>query len=854
MKPERWQQIDKLLEEALELEASERTVFLDQACVGDDALRRKIEALLAAHKQAESFIETPALQAAAQALANQARPMIGRQLGRYQIISLLGAGGMGEVYRARDTQLNREVAIKVLPAHLTQDAAALARFKREAQAVAALSHPNILAIHDFGTEQEIHYAVTELLDGETLRCRLAQGALLWREAIEIGAAVADGLAATHAKGIIHRDLKPENIFLTSDGRVKILDFGLARKKPLATPTNVSSALTASNVTEPGMVLGTVGYMSPEQVRGEEVDERSDIFSFGCVLYEMVSGRRAFARQTAAETMAAILRDEPPKLIKASQGVPSELERIINRCLKKKAEERYRSPRDLAIDLQALLSGAAIIASTTARSSERMRPVVWLAAALVLLLAGLLLYQTMQRGQPANQPIDSIAVLPLVNASGDANTEYLSDGLTEDLINSLSHVTQLRVIARTTVFSYKNSKVDPLKIGRDLKVRAVLTGQVILRGETLSIQADLLDVGSGAQLWGKKFNKQLTDIFAVQEEIAQRITDGLRLKLPGAEEQQLTKRYTENVEAYQLYLKGRRETFKFNPEGMEKGLKYYQQAIQLDPDYALAHAGLAEYHMIYYYPAQGSGARAKEAARKALALDESLALAHSALGLVHEVYDWEWAQAEREYQQAIALSPGSASVHDWYGWYLAKIGRLEEAMAELKQAERLDPLSAHIYTNLGRTFYFGQRYDQAIEQFLKALDLDPNFWLARLHLGLSYELQARYDKSLAELQKTIGQAAFGPGSRAWFAHGLAVAGRESEARKLLAQLQPSEQTTWPMAAIYTGLGEKDQAFAWLDKAAGERFAVLCSVKVDPVFDSLHSDPRFAALLRRMGLEP
>jgi eukaryotic-like serine/threonine-protein kinase len=354
MTPERWQQIDGLLEEALGRATNERAAFLDQACAGDEALRRKVDDLLAAHAQAENFIETPALEVEAKALAEQTRSMVGRQLGRYQILALLGAGGMGEVYRARDTRLNRAVAIKVLPPHLTQDSVALARFEREAQAVAALSHPNILAIHDFGMEQDIHYAVTELLEGETLRQRLTHKVLPWREAVKLGVAVADGLAAAHVKGVIHRDLKPENIFLTNDSRVKILDFGLARRKPVAPLSDASSASTVPNVTEPGMVMGTVGYMSPEQVRGEEVDERSDLFAFGCVLYETVSGRRAFARQTAAETMAAILRDEPPKLAEAGQDVPSELERVINRCLKKKAEARFQSARALAIDLAAWL--------------------------------------------------------------------------------------------------------------------------------------------------------------------------------------------------------------------------------------------------------------------------------------------------------------------------------------------------------------------------------------------------------------------------------------------------------------------------------------------------------------------
>jgi TolB-like protein/Tfp pilus assembly protein PilF len=566
---------------------------------------------------------------------------------------------------------------------------------------------------------------------------------------------------------------------------------------------------------------------------------------------MVSGRRAFARRTPAETLAAILRDEPPKLAEQGQEVPPELQRVINRCLKKKVEGRFQSARDLAIDLEALLSGAAITTPAPTHSSKRMRPALWAAAILALLLAGLSLYLTMWRDQPVNQPIDSIAVLPLVNASGDADTEYLSDGLTEDLINSLSHVSKLRVIARTTVFRYKGREVDPLKVGGELKVRAVLTGRVLLRGDTLSIQADLLDVGSGTQLWGQRFNQKLTNIFAVQAEIAQQISNGLSLKLPGAEQQRLAKRYTENIEAYQLYHKGRRLAFKFSKEGMEKAPGYFQQAIQLDPNYALAYAGLAEYYIIYYDPS--TAAAAKQAARKALALDETLTEAHYALALVSEVYEWDWAQAEREYQRAIALSPGSASAHDWYGWYLAKLGRVDEALAELKLAQQLDPLSVHINTNLGRAFYFGRRYDQAIEQFQKAIDLDPNFWMARGYLGLAYEQQARYEEAIAEFQKTFNL--FPDVGLAYVGHGLAVSGKRSEARKVLDECQRSKSAPpWALATLYTGLGEKDQAFAWLDKAAEERFVILASIKADPVFDSLRSDPRYAALLRRMGLQP
>ncbi|MDQ6707981.1 MAG: serine/threonine-protein kinase, partial [Acidobacteriota bacterium] len=461
------------------------------------------------------------------------------RLGPYEILAPLGAGGMGEVYRARDPRLNREVAIKVLPARLANDPQVLARFESEAKAVAALSHPNILAIHDFGTDRGVSYAVTELLEGETLRSHLGRSALPWRKAVEIGIAIADGLASAHSKGIVHRDLKPENIFLTSDGRVKILDFGLARW----TAPQASGQSDMPTLTQEGVIMGTAGYMSPEQIRGTPADARSDIFSLGCVLYEMVAGRRAFSRETSAQTMAAILEAQPTDIATTGKQVPAGLERAIAHCLEKNPQRRFHSAHDLGLALRGTLE---------ASESSRPFPLGWVAAAVAVIALMAAVYRSTGRAKP----IDSLAVMPFVNVGGDPNTEYLSDGITENLINNLSQLPTLRVLPRSLVFGYKGREMDPRKVGRDLHVRAILTGKVVQRGDGLHIQTELVDVAEVSQLWGQQYDREFTEILAVQEEIARHVSEKLRLRPTGEEQKRMDKRSTENTEAYRLYLKGR----------------------------------------------------------------------------------------------------------------------------------------------------------------------------------------------------------------------------------------------------------------------------------------------------------
>ena len=753
------------------------------------------------------------------------------RLGPYEILAPLGAGGMGEVYRAKDTRLGREVAVKVLPEHLARNPEALARFEREAKAVAALSHPNILALYDVGADQGIHYAVTELLEGETLRARLGRSPLPWRRAVDTGIALADGLSAAHSKAIVHRDLKPENIFLTSDGRTKILDFGLARWTP-----PVSDA--AATETEPGTVMGTLGYMSPEQVRGAPTDARTDIFSLGCVLYEMAAGRRAFASGSAADTMSAILNSDPPSL----SDVPAELDQLVSHCLEKNLAQRFQSAGDLAFALRSV---------GTPRIGSRLRPALWIAAALAVLVAAVSLYWLVGR----KEAVEALAVLPFVNVGGDPNTEYLSDGITENLINDLSRLPRLRVSARSVVFRYKGREADPQKAGRDLGVGVVLTGRVVQRGENLNIQADLMKVADASQLWGRQYERKFSDLIAVQEEIAREVSEKLRLRPVQA------KRYTENTEAYQLYLKGRYYWNRGTGETVKRAVEHFQQAIDKDPNYALAWSGLAESYAVYdtyrVLPAQEAMPRAKEAARKAIDLDETLAEPHAALGYVKTYYDWDWPGAEKELKRALELNPLYATAHNWYSLYLESVGRPEEAVAASRRAQEIEPLSLIIMSVVGRHLVAARRYDQAIEQLRKVLDLDPNFGRAHWFLGLAYEQKAMYPEAIATFRKGLSLTGGEATILGSLGHAYGVSGNRAEAQKALAELLEQSKTRYvaplDMGFVYLGLGDRDKALEWFEKGYEDHSSYIPAAAVDPRLDSIRGEPRFQNLLRRMGLK-
>lgn len=824
-------------------------------------------------------------------------------LSHYRIVSKIGAGGMGEVYLAEDVRLGRKVALKILNADLTKHEDRVRRFEQEARAASALSHPGILTIFDIGKEDSTHFIATEFIDGQTLRSLLARARMKISEVLDIAVQTAGALAAAHASGIIHRDIKPENIMVRPDGLVKVLDFGLAKLIEPQAPSPDSGARTIAKAnTDPGTVMGTAAYMSPEQARGQKVDARTDIFSLGVVIYEMIAGRAPFEGETASHVIVSIFEKEPAPLTRSSPDTPSELERIVTKALAKDSDERYQTIKDLLIDLKRLkqrrdvdaeiersispdtISRSAVATSTggeaiatampalstadlaprTTSSAEYLvseirqhkKGVIGAVAVLILAIAALVYFFY----PGSDVEINSIAVLPLANAGADPNTEYISDGISESLINSLSQLQRLRVTARSTAFRYKGKEIDPQQVGRDLNVRAVMMGRVRQLGDTLNIQVDLVDATTGAQLWGEEYNRKVLDILAVKQEISREITDKLRLKLTGDEQEQITRRDTTNAEAYRSYLRGRYHWNKRSGDEIRKAIEQFQQAIDRDPNYALAYTGLADCYMLLEQyagvPTAETAAKTLAAAERALAIDDSLAEAHTSLAFYYH-QSWRWEESEKEFKRAISLNPNYPTARHWYQILLGALGRDDEALAEIKRALELDPLSPVIEVNIGEAYLWKGDLDSAMEHAKRLVQLDPNFPLAHHIYGLLYLKQRRYAQAIAEFQQDVtnDRSAF---SLSYLGYAYAMAGRRDEAVAVLKELEDKytkrESLPQYVAAVYAGLGDKDQAFAWLEKAFQARNATLVFLVTDLTFDPLRSDPRYADLIRRMGLRP
>jgi serine/threonine-protein kinase len=849
MTPERWQQIKALLESALERDPLERNTFLNEACAGDTALRSEVEALIDSHARAEDFIESPAFEVMAESLT-KSNLAPGCTIGSYQIISHLGSGGMGDIYLAEDKRLGRKVVLKALPSHFTSDQERVRRFQLEARAASALSHPNIITIYEIGQIDQLHYIAIEFVDGETLRQRMASAQVKITEALEIATDVATALLAAHDAGIVHRDIKPENIMLRADRVVKVLDFGLAK---LTESKPIMSGDTTLFQTEQGMVMGTAPYMSPEQARGLTVDRRTDIWSLGAVLYEMVGGRPPFEGPTISDVIVAILGREPIPLVRYRPEVPTELEWIIKKALRKDRDERYQTAREFLADLrnltQRLEFEEELERSQDTTDSARLDR------------RGFSDRQSQARR--SGIAIDSLAILPLLHNYPDQSMEYFSDGISESMINALSRLPDLRVMAWSTVLQYKVRQVDPRQVGRELGVKAVLTGRVIQSEDSLTIKLEMVDVSDGSQLWGDSYSCTPSEILDIETEISSEISEKLLLRLTREERQQLARRPTDNVEAYHSYLKGRYCWNKRTDEDVRKAIEYFKKAIDSDPSYALAYAGLADAYLVLggfgiaTLAPKDSYPKAREAAIRALEIDDRLAEAHASLAYCLGNYDWNWTSAEREFKRAFDLKPSYATAHHWYGFiYLTAMGRVNEAIAELKHALELEPLSLPVGSNIGFLLYLARRYDEALEHFRRNLEMDRNFFYTQWQRALTYEQCGRYDEAIAGFQKAIALSGTSALPRALLARTYALAGRRSEALALLDEL--SELSTqvyvspYRIAAIHSALGDRDRAFKWLEHAYEGRDGWLIWLAVDPVFDNLRSDKRFTDLLNRVGL--
>ena len=834
---------------------------------------------------------------------------VGTKLGRYEIRSYLGAGGMGEVYLAEDETLHRRVALKTLPTEVAANADRMRRFKQEATAAASLNHPNITHIYEIGAVNGVNFIAMEYIQGVTLRDKIHGERVELSKYLRFLQHVAEGLAKAHAAGIVHRDLKPDNIMITLDGHAKILDFGLAK---LVEPTQssglsdtgseVATAILAQH-SKPGIILGTAGYMSPEQAQGkvDQIDHRSDIFSFGCILYEAVTGHKAFEGKDVLDSLHKIVHEPTPHIKDFNAKLPDELQRIVRRCLAKDPEQRYQSIKDVALELEELrqelknaglvhsvqpesagpqLSGKEAGTETVKQSSIATRSVGTLhttssaeyilseikrhktgaALALFTLIVALsaIVYFSYFSGA-SSSTIDSLAVLPFVNQSGDPNAEYLSDGIPETITYSLSQLPNLKVTARNSAFRYKGRDIDAHTVGRELGVQAVLTGRLTQRGDSLVVSAEVVETQSNRLLWGGQYSRKLSDILAVQEEIAKEISEKLRLSLTSEQQKQLTTGSTVSSDAYQLYLKGRYFWNKRTGDDINKSIEYFNQAIEKDPNYALAYAGLADSYVILpnYTSIRGKEAypKSRVAATKALELNDKLAEAYTARAYISELFDWDFANAEKDFKRSIELNPNYPTARQWYGEYLTGMGRHTEAIDELKKAQKLDPLSLIINTELGNAFSFAGQDDQAIEQLRRTLDMDSRFAPAHRGLGWAYTRKGIYSEAIAEFQKAITLEKDNTFSLMGLGYAYGASGQREDAQRILDQLiELSKRFYVPptyIAAVYVGLGDKDQAFQWLEKAYKDRDDLIY-LKVAPPWVRLSSDPRLASLVQRVGL--
>ncbi len=767
----------------------------------------------------------------------------GSRIGPYTIAARLGAGGMGEVFRAHDSRLGREIALKILPRGFAGDAERTRRFLQEAQSASALNHPNILIIHEIGEGDGFRYLATELVVGVTLREIIARGPLPCADAVEVAAQISAALGAAHDAGVVHRDIKPENVMIRGDGLVKVLDFGLARRDD-ASLLDLQGETIDPRQTGPGVVLGTVAYMSPEQSRGRSVDGRTDLWSLGVVLYEMLAGRQPFEGDSSIDVLAAILHREPSPLTLVRDDLPAGLDAIAGRALAKQVARRYRTARELRDDLLDVAAGLGAAADLGRFASP--------GAAAPALSAR---RASAAAGSAARH---SIAVLPFRNLSSDSGNDYFCDGLAEELLNALSKIDGLKVAARTSAFAFKGGRESISEIGRALGVTTVLEGSVRSSGSRMRIAVQLSNAADGFQVWSERYDRQMADIFDVQDEITLAVVDALKLRLFGEARAAALKRGTEDPEAHDHYLKGRFCWNQRTPESLRQAVEHYQRAIAADPGYALAYAGLAGAYVLFGWlsvaPPRESMPRARAAALRALELDESVAEAHAALGVYLSFYAWDQPASERALRRAVELNPGSATAHHWLGNIaLLALGRFDESLAEVRRAEELDPLSPGIASDTGVTLLYARRFEEAIAQFERTLAAAPEFYVARYHLGQALHSSGRPEAAVAEYER-CRVATDDPWVTALLARSLARAGRRAEAVShrdaLLAEARGRYVPNYALAIVHAALDEPDEALGWLERDLAERSLFPPFYAHDPVFDELRDDPRFGGLVERV----